>query len=179
MSTNLESNISRGFVGQYLEAPLSELELGAMQWLDGFYSLEHLLCTRAWVLKLFPGASAELKFAALTHDAERHFPGGPTSTPSKGFDDPDYLFAHSVRSADIVQAWLQQQLCKPADEFIIKIRKFILRHEIGGSSEEDVLQAANRSLFLKHLIGWWLSGLERVTTRFRARWRNSIGVSSA
>ncbi|MCW2576696.1 MAG: hypothetical protein JWR66_2726, partial [Modestobacter sp.] len=35
------------------------------------------------------------------HDAERHFPGGPSGTPDAPFDDPDYLFAHSIRSADV------------------------------------------------------------------------------
>ena len=133
----------------YLSSPLNGLELRAVQWLDGFYSLEHLLCTRAWVIRLLPSASEELKFAALTHDAERHFPGGPSSTPNRGFDDPDYLFAHSSRSADVVEAWFLQQREQSSGEFLAKVRKFILRHEIGGNSDEDLLQAADSLSFLE------------------------------
>ena len=80
-----------------------------MQWLDGFYQLEHLIATRMWAIKICPEASPEVQFAALVHDAERFFPGGPSSTPSNGFDDPDYLFAHSTRSADIVEEWLRNR----------------------------------------------------------------------
>jgi hypothetical protein len=133
---------------RYSEVPFSNLELSAIEWLDGFYQLEHLLCTRVWVTKLYPGASAELKFAALVHDAERFFPGGPTSMPSDGFDNCDYLFAHSIRSADIVEAWLNQEMQSPVKVCKKKVRNLIMRHEIGGNSEEDILQAADSLSFL-------------------------------
>ena len=118
------------------------MELSAIDWLDGFYQLEHLLSTRAWTKRLVPNASAELKFAALVHDAERFFPGGPSGTPDDAFDDPDYLFAHSIRSADIVEDWLRKQASVP-EAFIRRVRQLVLRHEIGGNMEEDILQAAD------------------------------------
>jgi hypothetical protein len=141
--------------GRYHDASFSSLELAALQWLEGFYQLEHLLCARKWVVRLRPGASTELKFAALVHDAERNFPGGPMSTPRDGFDDPNYLFAHSIRSADIVQDWLLRQQPTPLPEFIRRVRALILRHEIGGNWEEDILQAADSLSFLESLD--WLA----------------------
>ncbi|MCW2510114.1 MAG: hypothetical protein JWR28_1450 [Modestobacter sp.] len=89
------------------------------------------------------------------HDAERHFPGGPSSTPDAPFDDPDYLFAHSIRSADIVEQFLRGGDAVPAEEFIQQVRRLVLRHEIGGGVEADVLQAADSLSFLETLS--WLT----------------------
>ncbi len=136
-------------VGRYANTGLSPLEAAAVEWLDGFYQLEHLLCARVWSMRLCPEASPELKFAALVHDAERHFPGGPTSTPQNGFDDPDYLFAHSIRSADIVEEWLRARKPLPDEAFIRRVRRLVLRHEIGGGWEADFLQAADSLSFLE------------------------------
>ncbi|WP_106475893.1 hypothetical protein [Phytohalomonas tamaricis] len=134
--------------GRYFDSNFTALEQDAMEWLDGFYQLEHLLNTRSWVVALCAGQASEaLRFAALSHDAERFFPGGPTGTPTNGFDDPDYLFAHSTRSADIVEEWMRGQgaeatLCR-------QVRRLILRHEIGGGWEADILQAADALSFLE------------------------------
>ena len=51
--------------GRYGNAALSPLEDDAMQWLDGFYQLEHLIATRMWAIKICPEASPEVQFAAL------------------------------------------------------------------------------------------------------------------
>lgn len=150
------------FTGRYADPTLTPLELSAAGWLNGFYQLEHLLCTRAWAVKLWPGASPELKFAAMTHDAERFFPGGPTSTPTNGFDNPDYLFAHSIRSADFVEAWLRKQEPTPDSAFISRVRALVLRHEIGGNEEEDQLQAVDSLSFLESMdwlvVDWIRAG---------------------
>lgn len=139
------------FAGRYADPEFSALERAAIAWLDGFYQLEHLLATRRWVGVLQPVAGPALRFAALVHDAERHFPGGPTSTPTNGFDDPDYLFAHSLRSAGLVEDWLHKQRPLPDASFITAVRKLILRHEIGGNTDEDLLQAADSLSFLETL----------------------------
>jgi hypothetical protein len=150
------------FVGQYADPRLTALELAATVWLDGFYQLEHLLCTRAWIIKLWPDSTPAVRFAALTHDAERFFPGGPTSTPTDGFDNPDYLFAHSIRSANIVEAWLQKQEPAPDPKFAARVRALILRHEVGGNAEEDIVQAADSLSFLESMdwlvVDWVRTG---------------------
>ena len=148
--------------GNYANAGLSSMEANAVKWLDGFYQLEHLLCARMWVMKLCPDASREVKFATLVHDAERHFPGAPSSTPSNGFDDPDYLFAHSTRSANFVEKWLRAYSPQPPEEFIKRVRRLVLRHEIGGGWEADFVQAADSLSFLESMdwitVEWVVSG---------------------
>jgi hypothetical protein len=134
---------------------LTPLELQAVSWLEGFYELEHLLVTRRWVAQLRADASPALLFAALVHDAERHFPGGPSGTPDAAFDDPDYLFAHSIRSADIVENFLRGGAGPVDEEFVHEVRTLVLRHEIGGGADADVLQAADSLSFLETLS--WLT----------------------
>ncbi len=154
--------MAKSGTSNYANAGLSSIEAKAVEWLDGFYQLEHLLCARMWVMKLCPEASREVKFATLVHDAERHFPGGPSSTPSNGFDDPDYLFAHSTRSANFVEKWLREYTPQPTEEFIKRVRRLVLRHEIGGGWEADFVQAADSLSFLESLdwitVEWVVSG---------------------
>lgn len=135
--------------GKYRDCSITPLERAAISWLEGFYQLEHLLATRRWAIHISGGcASGALKFASLVHDAERFFPGGPTSTPQNGFDDADYLFAHSTRSADIVENWLKRRTPATEPSFQARVRALILRHELGGNVEEDVIQAADSLAFL-------------------------------
>jgi len=141
------------WAGRYRDPSLTPLELRAIEWLDGFYELEHLLCTREWALRLRPHASLELRLAALVHDCERHFPGGPPSTPRQ-FDDPAYLFAHSIRSAEFLGSWLDEHGEVDA-QFRYRATSLVLRHEVGGGAEADVLQAADSLSFLETLR--WLT----------------------
>ncbi|NHN90080.1 hypothetical protein [Acetobacter conturbans] len=135
--------------GRYRDAELSVLEQDAVRWLDGFYQLEHLFAAREWAIMLTDGTASEaLKFAALLHDAERFFPGGPSDTPRSSFDDADYLFRHSTRSADIVGDWLAKRPEGVDLAFARRVRALILRHEIGGDPEEDIMQAADSLAFL-------------------------------
>ncbi|MBB3064496.1 HD domain-containing protein [Limibacillus halophilus] len=143
------SNHVPSLIGKYADPTFTPLEFKAMEWLDGFYQLEHLLATRQWAIKLAgSNATDALKFAALVHDSERFFPGGPTGTPQNGFDDPDYLIKHSIRSAEFVEEWLQTQNPEPDDVFKRRVRALVLRHEFGGNTEEDILQAADSLAFL-------------------------------
>jgi hypothetical protein len=149
--------------GRYADPSLTDLDHAALRWLQTFYQLEHLLSAREWAIRLSYGVgSPELRFAALVHDAERFFPGGPPGTPQNGFDDADYLFAHSTRSADIVDAWLDEQPELIAPAFRKRVRALILRHEIGGDPEEDILQAADSLSFLSTydwlVVGWVRDG---------------------
>ncbi len=149
--------------GAYRDTGLSDLELAALEWLNGFYQIEHLLATRSWAIALDPEASEALRFAALVHDAERHFPGGPDGTsPLMGPDDPQYLIAHSTRTAEIVDEWLRDRPEGQDRSFRNQVRALILRHEFGGNPDEDVLQAADSLAFLSTfdwlVVEWVRSG---------------------
>ncbi len=142
---------------------LGEIDLSrsAVAWIRPYSQAEHLLRTRDWVLDLDPRPSDALLLAALTHDIERHVPGGPQQDKSgAAWDDPEYLRAHSERSAQIVGAWLRSQGASP--ELEDEVRELILLHEVGGSPAADVLQAADSISFLETLsdvvVSWIRSG---------------------
>lgn len=138
---------------------LTPLEERALEWIAPFSQAEHLVRARDWVIELDPDAALEVRFAALTHDMERHFPGGPQQDfANDDWDDPDYLFAHSTRSADIVQRWLEDAPEPPDPAFVRGVRRLILLHELGGDADADLLQAADSLSFLETLqelvAGW-------------------------
>ena len=142
---------------------LGEIDLSrsAVAWIRPYSQAEHLLRTRDWVLDLDPRSSDAVLLAALTHDIERHVPGGPQQDKSgAAWDDPEYLRAHSERSAQIVGAWLRRQGAGP--ELEDEVRELILMHEVGGSPAADVLQAADSISFLETLsdvvVSWIRSG---------------------
>jgi hypothetical protein len=119
------------------------LERAALEWIAPYWNARHLERTRDWLLELDPGAGLALRLAALTHDIERHFPGGPTADPS----DPGYPRSHAERSALIVGDWLESQDA-PAD-LIAHVTRLIAAHESGGWPEADLLQAADSLSFLE------------------------------
>ncbi|MEA2280315.1 MAG: hypothetical protein QOK21_922 [Solirubrobacteraceae bacterium] len=142
----------------------SDLEARALDWIAPFSQAEHLIQARAWVLRLDPAASLAIRLAALTHDVERMFAGGPQQNFAEDrWDDPDYLFAHSTRSADFVQRWLEDGAEPPDASFIRDVRRLVLLHELGGDAEADVLQAADSLSYLETLqeltAGWVAANL--------------------
>ena len=102
---------------------------------------------------LEPDAGEALRLAALTHDMERHFPGGPqqdpTTTPP---DDPAYRTA-STRSARprIVGEWLRG--AGADEELVEEVEALVLLHEVGGDRRADLLQAADSLSFLEVNVG--------------------------
>ncbi len=58
-------------------ASTASLEHRARGWIEPYWNAEHLRRTLDWLLELEPDAGEALRLAALTHDMERHFPGGP------------------------------------------------------------------------------------------------------
>jgi hypothetical protein len=132
----------------------TDLEARARDWIAPFSQADHLVQARAWALRLQPGASLAMRVAALTHDVERMVPGGPEQNFIEDrWDDPDYLFAHSTRSADFVQRWLEEGP-EPVDaSFVREVRRLVLLHELGGDADADVLQAADSLSYLETLQG--------------------------
>ena len=137
------------------------LQRSAEAWIRPYSQAEHLIRTRDWVLELDPDASDALLLAALTHDIERHVPGGPRQDKAHAaWDDPDYLRAHSERSAEIVGSWLRSQGApRPLEH---EVSELIVLHEVGGSPGADVLQAADSISFLETLsdvaVAWIRAG---------------------
>jgi len=136
---------------------VTPLEQRALDWIEPYWNAEHLRRTRDWLLELEPGASEELRLAALTHDIERHFPGGPVEDLTKAPEENlGYRRAHSDRSARFVRDWLQKE---GADAVLVgEVVRLVSLHEVGGDPEADLLQAADSLSFLE------------VNTDLPARW---------
>jgi hypothetical protein len=149
----------------YDRAPSGELRglwPEAVAWVEPYYDSVHLRHTVKWLVRLDPQASEPLVVAALTHDIERHFPGGTQPDKQAGaWDDVAYNTRHASRSADIVDDWLASRGLP--EEFRARVRPSILEHEFGGSAEGDVLQAADSLSFLEvnvHLVSAWVQNGE-------------------
>jgi hypothetical protein len=141
-----------------------ELWPAAIAWVDPYYDAMHLRATVVWMLRLDQSASEPLLVAALTHDMERHFPGGTQPDKAAGaWDDVEYNTRHGRRSAEIVSDWLRTQAV--SEPFIEQVVPPILQHEFGGWPEGDLIQAADSISFLEtnqHLVARWV--LEGETT---------------
>jgi hypothetical protein len=123
------------------------LEVRARAWLAPWPNSRHLLRTRDWLLILEPRAGLALRLAALSHDAERNFPGSPLQSPERPAADRAYRDAHQARSAEIVDAWLADQRASPA--LRRSVSGLVAVHEWGGWREADLLQAADSISFLE------------------------------
>jgi hypothetical protein len=117
------------------------------------YNRDHLIRALEWLDRLAPGIPEAARLAALTHDMERAFPG-PDSPTMDSLDDPVYERLHSERSARIVSEWLRTE--GAGEELIRDVEQLILWHEIGGSDEADLVQAADRLSFLETNIDLFL-----------------------
>jgi hypothetical protein len=130
-------------------------------WIEPYWNARHLRRTLDWMLVLDPEASEASRLAALTHDMERHFPGGPVMDPATTPpDDVAYRTAHAERSARIVGDWLRGG--DAPTRLVEDVERLILAHEIGGVADEDVLQAADSLSFLEVNAGlvarWFTDG---------------------
>jgi hypothetical protein len=150
------------------------LEEQALAWIGPYWNARHLVRTRDWLLALEPEAGEALRLAALTHDMERHFPGGPQPDLSRSpEEDMEYRRLHSERSAAIVAAWLREQ--GAADGLVRDVERLIKAHEIGGAADEDLLQAADSLSFLETnadlVASWFTSGrCSRERAKAQLRW---------
>jgi hypothetical protein len=124
------------------------LEDEALVWIEPYWNADHLRRTRDWLLVLEPDASEALRLAALTHDIERHFPGGPVNDLSVApEEDLEYRRLHSERSAGFVRGWLEEQAADP--QLVDDVERLVIAHEVGGAADEDLLQAADSLSFLE------------------------------
>jgi hypothetical protein len=140
------------------EAAFQTLWPAAIDWIEPYYDSEHLRWTVVWLVRLEPAAPEPLLVAALTHDMERHFPGGTQPDKAAGaWDDLEYNTKHTQRSAAIVAEWLRAQ--NVPESFVEGVVPAILQHEFGGSPQGNLMQAADSLSFLDvnaSLVARWV-----------------------
>ena len=120
----------------------------AQVWIEPYWNAEHLRRAMDWLLVLDSDASQALRLAAVTHDMERHFPGGPEQDLSiPPAENLEYRREHSERSARIVGAWIRDEGAD--DATIAEVERLIRLHESGGDPDANLLQAADSLSFLE------------------------------
>jgi HD domain-containing protein len=150
---------------------VSPLEQRAEAWIEPYWNAHHLVRARDYAVELDPEASEPVRLAALTHDIERHFPGGPHFDPrTMPPDDPAYNREHSERSARFVSEWLRAEGADDALEAAVD--ELVRMHEWGGTDEADVVQAADSLSFFE--VNW-----EIVTLRWIREGRASPAQARA
>jgi hypothetical protein len=147
------------------EIPLdTEIEALAAEWVRPYGQALHLMRARDWLVCLDPSATTEMRLAAMTHDIERMFPGGPVlDHATTGWDSPFYLFPHQLRSAEAVGVWLGTIGPVSAQVTVTEVRRLVALHEVGGLRGADEVQAADSLSYLETLAGltrsWVLDGV--------------------
>ena len=145
-----------------------------LTWIEPYWNANHLVRTRDWAVELDEEAGEALRFAALTHDMERHFPGGPALDLSvEPEENQEYNWLHSERSSRIVAEWLRGEGVD--NGFVAEVKRLILAHELGGAPDEDLLQAADSLSFLETnaglVAGWYTTGrCSRERAKAQHRW---------
>jgi hypothetical protein len=114
------------------------------------YNSRHLIRSLEWLDAFAPDSSESVRLAALTHDMERAF---PPAVPIV-LNDADYYRAHSDRSALIVGQWLQDN--GASEQLVREVETLIRAHEIGGTPEGSVVQAADSLSFLETNVDLFL-----------------------
>ena len=160
------------------------LEEKALEWIEPYWNADHLVRSRDWLLELDPEAGEAARLAALTHDMERHFPGGPVQDlaiwPE---EDGEYRRVHSERSARMVAEWLRGE--GAGEELVREVERLIAAHETGGALDEDLVQAADSLSFLETnqelIAGWFTSGrCGRERAKAQLRWMlERVGIERA
>ena len=131
----------------------------------------HLLRTRDWTLELEPAASDALRLAALLHDVDRDGADVPLERQVAEWDDEDAVAEHAERAASIAGAWLRAEGAR--ERVAAHVEGLVRLHEVGGSDEADVLQAADSLSFLdvNPAARWVREGLAYAATAERKlRW---------
>ncbi len=110
--------------------------------------LAHAETTRKWILKLKPDADLALQIAALAHDIERSYETDHYNKSKENFDNYEELKRiHSEKSAKIIVELLEKHNFEK--EFISKVEYLVLKHEVGGDFESNLLMDADSLSFFE------------------------------
>ncbi len=127
----------------------------------------HSKNTLEWLLRLRPHADEALRLAALGHDIER-----AVEEKVKRKDFPDFesfKAAHAKRSAELLKKIMLD--CGVEDTSLIeRVHALVLKHEIGGDPDSDLLRDADALSFFDVNISLYFERNGWEETRRRALW---------
>jgi len=111
------------------------------------WEMPHAKRTMHWIKILKPNADESYLIAAIGHDIERAFGAEKRMARIKDleFNDPEYIKPHEKRGAEIVAEFLKKE---GADKKTIKkVYDMILKHEEGGTRDQNLLKDADSLSF--------------------------------
>jgi len=127
----------------------------------------HSKGTKKWLLKLNPNADDALQIAALAHDIERGYYKG-----KKSKEDPNNYDKHkeenSKRSAEVICDILKKYDFDK--KFITRVRHLVLKHEIGGDEELNILKDADSISFFEENLEYYFHKYGEEKVRFKIKY---------
>jgi len=111
------------------------------------WEIPHAKRTAYWIKNLKPNADETYLIAAISHDIERAFGAEKRMARIKDleFNDPEYIKPHEKKGAEIIAEFLEKN---GADQKTIKkVYDMILKHEEGGTKDQDLLKNADSLSF--------------------------------
>ncbi|MFC1821352.1 DUF4202 family protein [Thermodesulfobacteriota bacterium] len=136
-------------------------------------SILHLRGTADWVLELKADAGEALLIAAVSHDIERagkENPIPPSSASHFNFSDESFIGPHQKKGSEIIGEFLRNTGAE--QQIIQKVQSLVLRHEVGGDDDQNLLKDADSLSFLENNIDHFLTskimkvGIESVKKKF-------------
>ncbi len=112
-------------------------------------SVEHFERTVYWVQQLKPDSDEAILIAAYAHDIARAFrnTNSEQTFQTRELNDPEILEEHQKEGAKIMNEFLQKEGFKKNK--IERIANMILKHEIGGDEESDLIKDADSISYLE------------------------------
>ena len=128
---------------------------------------QHSRNTRAWVLRLKPGADAALQIAALGHDIERSMK--ELKVRREDYTDyNEFKMAHAENSARVLDDLLSGF---DLDETVRqRVTDLVSHHEFGGNPEADILKDADSISYFDVNVPFYSRRHSRRETAFRMMW---------
>lgn len=135
--------------------------------------INHFKRTAYWLKKLKPDANEAMLIAAVAHDIERSYRSTDYSTfntSQKGFSDKEHLIRHQETGATIMEDYLNKN--KVDKEIINEVTSLISKHEVGGTTDQNLLKDADSISYFENQIDHFLNkfvedtGKEKVRDKF-------------
>ncbi len=111
----------------------------------------HALDTLNWVKKIDKNASESLQIAALAHDIDRGI--GQKIIREDGETYDEYKVRHAKRGAKLISELMAK--FGYSKELIVETADLVLRHEVGGTKDADILKDADSVSFFSCNIEWY------------------------
>jgi len=122
----------------------------------------HWLRTGFWIRKIYPDANDEMYIASIGHDIERLFPLEKEEVQPKdsGWDDEKFNLWHGGRSAKYLEKLLLE-FGYDNKESIVRIKRLVTSHEVGGNDEQNAVKDADSISFLENNVDKFIDWIPR------------------